>query len=77
MAHWECACLVQDRVIRSEVLTTLLKNCQRVKVALSLRWAEELDLPWANAARKAVEKRLGHSRWTARLKDGTTLVLNP
>ena len=34
------------RALRPEVLTTLLKNCQCVKVArLSVRWAEELGLP--------------------------------
>src|SRR5438876_10932535 len=66
------------RSLRPEVLTTLLKNCQRVKVArLCVGWAEELRLPWAAAAKKAVGNRLGRSRWTARLKDGTTLVLNP
>src|SRR5207249_792423 len=42
------------RLLRPEVLTTLLKNCQRVKVArLCVRWAEELSLPWAADARKA------------------------
>lgn len=67
-----------SRSLRPEVLTTLLKNCRRVKVArLSVRWAEELSLPWAAAARKAVGNRQGHSRWSARLKDGTTLVLKP
>jgi len=66
------------RSLRPEVLATLLKNCQRVKVVrLCVRWAEELNLPWAAAAKKAVGKRLGHSRWTARLKDGTMLILNP
>ena len=66
------------RALRSEVLTTLLKNCQRVKVArLSVRWAEELGLPWATAAKKATGNRQGNSRWSARLKDGTTLVLKP
>ena len=53
-------------------------NCQRVKVArLCVRWAEELNLPWAAAAKKAAGNRQGHSRWSARLKDGTTLVLKP
>ena len=60
------------------MLATLLKNCRRVKVArLCVRWAEELNLAWAADAEKAVGNRLGQSRWTARLKDGTTLVLNP
>ena len=66
------------RALRAEVLATLLKNCRRVKVArLCVRWAEELNLPWAASAKRAVGNRLGQSRWTARLKDGTTLVLKP
>ena len=64
------------RSLRTEVLTTLLKNCRRVKVVrLCVSWAEELNLPWAAAAKAAAEKRLGHGRWTHRLKDGTFLVL--
>ena len=63
---------------RPDVLTTLLKNCRRIKVVrLCVRWADELNLPWAAAAKNAVGNGLGQSRWTARLKDGTTLVLNP
>jgi hypothetical protein len=38
-------------------------------------WAEELGLHGANAARKGVGDRLGQNRWSARLKDGTTLTL--
>jgi len=64
------------RSLRPEVLTTLLKNCHRIKVVrLSVGWAEELNLPWAGAARRAASRRLGRARWTARLKDGTLLVL--
>ena len=64
------------RSLRPEALTTLLKNCRRVKVVrLCVSWAEELNLPWATAAKTAAEKRLGHGRWTHRLKDGTFLVL--
>ena len=64
--------------VHRHAATALLKGCQRVKVArLSVRWAEELRLPWAAVAKKAAEKRLGHGRWSARLKDGTTLVLKP
>jgi len=64
------------RSLRPEVLTTLLKNCRRVKVVrLCVIWAEELNLPWAAAAKKAAEKRLGRGRWMHRLKDGTYLVL--
>jgi hypothetical protein len=66
------------RSLRPEVLATLLQSCRRIKVArLCVQWAEELNLAWAAAARKAAGKRLGQSRWTARLKDGTTLVLKP
>ena len=66
------------RALRPEVLARLLKNCRRVKVLrLCVQWAEELNLPWATAAKQAVGNQLGQSRWTARLKDGTTLVLKP
>jgi hypothetical protein len=59
-------------------MTTLLKNCQCVKVArLSVRWAEELGLPWAAVAKKATENRQGNSHWSTCLKDGTRLVLKP
>lgn len=62
------------RSLRPEVLSTLLKNCLRVKVArLSIQWAEEMNLEWAAAARKSA--KLGKGRWSARLKDGTTLTL--
>ena len=64
------------RALRPEVLTTLLKNCRRVKVVrLCVSWADELKLPWAAAARNAAAKRLGRGRWTYPLKDGTLLVL--
>ena len=64
--------------MRLEVLEPLLKHCRRVKVIrLCVLWAEELNLPWAAAARKAAAKKLGRSRWTSRLKDGTTLILKP
>lgn len=66
------------RALRPEVLARLLKNCRRVKVLrLCVQWAAELNLPWATAAKQAVGNQLGQSRWTARLKDGTTLVLKP
>lgn len=62
------------RSLRPEVLATLLKNCLRIKVTrLCVQWAEELNLDWAEAARKSA--KLGKSRWSARLKDGTTLTL--
>lgn len=66
------------RSLRPDVLATLLKQCQRVKVRLlCLRWAEDLNLPWAAAVRKAAGNLRGQSRWTARLKDGTVLNLKP
>jgi hypothetical protein len=64
------------RALRPEVLATLLKNCHRVKVVrLCVSWAEELNLSWAAGAKTAAVKRLGHGRWSHRLKDGTFLVL--
>ena len=64
------------RSLRPEELTTLLKNCRRVKVVrLCVNWSDELNLPWAAAARKAAGNRLGRGRWTSHLKDGTILVL--
>ena len=66
------------RSLRPDVLAMLLKHCRRVKVTrLCVLWAEELNLPWAVAARKTAGRKLGHSRWTAQLKDGTTLILKP
>lgn len=64
------------RSLRPDVLATLLKSCRRVKVVrLCVNWAQEMNLPWAAAARKAASGRLGRGRWTGRLKDGTILVL--
>lgn len=66
------------RSLRSDVLTPLLKNCRRVKaVRLCVQWAEEMSLGWAADARKAGKHKSGRGRWTARLKDGTTLTLKP
>jgi hypothetical protein len=66
------------RSLRIDTLATLLKNCQRVKVRLlCVRWAEELNLSWAPAARKAAGTRHDQSRWTARLKNGTILNIKP
>jgi hypothetical protein len=64
------------RSIRIEAIQELLKNCLYLKVIrLCVQWAEELKLEWAPAARQAVKRRYGHSRWTARLKSGATLIL--
>lgn len=66
------------RSLRPDVLSTLLKQCQRVKVRLlCVRWAEELNLPWTTAVRKAVGSFRSQSRWTARLKSGTILNIKP
>ena len=66
------------RSVRPEVLETLLKNCLRLKVLrLCVQWAEELTLDWAAAARNSAKHKLGKSRWSTRLKDGTTLTLKP
>ena len=66
------------RSLRMETLAMLLKNCQRVKVRLlCVRWAEELNLSWAPAARKAAGTRRAQSRWSARLKNGTILNIRP
>jgi hypothetical protein len=65
------------RALRPDVLRTLLQNCRRVKVVrLCLRWARDLNLPWAADAKGAAGTRNGRGRWTSRLKNGTTLVLN-
>ena len=64
--------------VRPEAIQELLKNCLRIKVIrLCVQWAEELKLGWAPAARRAAKGRYGRGRWTARLKDGTTLILKP
>lgn len=66
------------RSVRAEVLDPLLKNCAQVKaVRLCVQWAEELNLGWAASARKSSRRTSGRGRWTARLKDGTTLILKP
>jgi hypothetical protein len=68
------------RSLRPEILRRLLQECVRVKIVrLCTQWAEELKLPWASGARKAVahSRAAGQGRWTARMKDGTTLILKP
>jgi hypothetical protein len=68
------------RSLRPEILRRLLQECLRVKVVrLCTQWAEELKLPWSSDARKAAtrSRAAGQGRWTARMKDGTTLILKP
>lgn len=61
------------RSLRSATVASLLKHCQRVKVRmLCVQWAEELNLPWAVAARTAVGKH-GQRRWNFQFKNGTAL----
>lgn len=65
------------RSLRPEVLALLLQHCQSVKAArLCVHWAEELQLPWADAARKAAAQHMTGSRWSARLKSGARLSLS-
>jgi hypothetical protein len=64
------------RSLRPEVLSQLLGHCRRVKAArLCVQWSEELQLPWAAAARRAAARHLKSGRWSARLKSGTRLNL--
>jgi hypothetical protein len=64
--------------LRSKVVARFLQACRQEKATrLCVGWSEELDLPWAAAARKAVGNRFGKSRWITRLKDGSTLILKP
>jgi Transcriptional regulator, AbiEi antitoxin, Type IV TA system/Transcriptional regulator, AbiEi antitoxin N-terminal domain len=65
---------------RPETLEVLLKHCTRIKVVrLCVTWAKELNLPWADEAGEAMPRKVkrNRSRWTSRLKDGTTLILKP
>jgi hypothetical protein len=66
------------RSLRPDVLATLLRACgQQKALRLCVAWAEELSLPWASQARAAAGKRIGTSRWVARVKGGRTLILKP
>jgi hypothetical protein len=63
--------------LRRDVLTTLLQNCESVKVnRLCVKWAKELGLSWAEAAREAARDNLGRGRWSGRLRDGSILNLS-
>jgi hypothetical protein len=62
--------------LRADVLTTLLKCCESVKInRLCVKWSEELGLPWAVTAREAAGENFGRGRWSTRFRDGTTLNL--
>lgn len=63
------------RNLRPAVLEQLLSHLNRIKVArLASLFADELDLPWAELARRH-SIRLGGSRWVARGKTGEVLDL--
>ena len=62
--------------LRRDVLSTLLQNCESIKVSrLCVKWAKELGLSWAEAAREAARNNLGLGRWSGRLRDGSKLNL--
>lgn len=62
--------------LRAAEISTLLQHCTSVKVTrLCVKWAAELGLPWADAAREAAQGRLGKGRWSGKLQDGSTLNL--
>jgi len=66
------------RSLRPDILATLLRTCRQQKaLRLCVGWAEELSLPWAARAREAAAKRIGASRWVARVRGGRTLILKP
>jgi hypothetical protein len=62
--------------LRTAEISTLLQHCTSVKVTrLCVKWAADLGLPWAAAAREAAQGRLGKGRWSGKLQDGSTLNL--
>jgi hypothetical protein len=74
----ETANLVDSvRNLRVDVLDTLLAHTKRVKVArLAKTFAEEMNLPWQNIARKYSDQLGSASRWIAVTRDKKTLSLN-
>ena len=64
--------------VREDVLERLLANCGRGKVLrLCAQWSDELELSWAPLARKALDATPHRGRWSARMRNGGTLVLKP
>jgi hypothetical protein len=64
--------------VREDVLDQLLKCCSRSKVLrLCAQWSYELGLGWAPVARKALDAAPHRGRWSARMRNGGTLVLKP
>lgn len=74
----ETANLVDSvRNLRADVLDTLLAHTKRVKVArLAKTFAEEMNLPWQNIARKYSDQLGSSSRWIAVTRDKKTLSLS-
>jgi hypothetical protein len=74
----ETANLVDSvRNLRADVLDTLLAHTKRVKVArLAKIFAEEMNLPWQNIARKYSDQLGSSSRWIAVTRDKKILRLN-
>jgi hypothetical protein len=64
------------RNLRPSTLETLLAHTARIKVLrLARSFAQELDLPWADMAKKYSEARGGGARWIAVSKNGERLDL--
>ena len=64
--------------VRDDILEPLLRNCCRGKVLrLCAQWSDELELSWAPLARKALDATPHRGRWSARMRNGGTLVLKP
>ena len=62
--------------IRPESLIPLLIHCRQTKASrLCVQWAEELGLPWATQAAKAIKGVTGGARWVRKLASGHTLIL--
>jgi hypothetical protein len=62
--------------VREDVLEQLLKCCSRSKVLrLCAQWSDELGLDWAPVARRALDATPHRGRWSARMRNGGTLVL--
>jgi hypothetical protein len=64
--------------VQEDVLEQLLKGCSRSKVLrLCAQWSDELELSWAPIARQALDATPHRGRWSARMRNGGTLVLKP
>ncbi|MDR3404248.1 MAG: AbiEi antitoxin N-terminal domain-containing protein [Chthoniobacter sp.] len=64
--------------VREDVLEQLLECCSRSKVLrLCAQWSDEMGLRWAPVARTALDATPHRGRWSARMRNGRTLVLKP